>query len=567
MASIIKNNFRLRQAKDFLEGISGHPIVPPALSGSHAVDRNHYLFVGRPRPWPNNIVEGTNELAPPVPQDNPASDFDLWDSILGFKKITDVFSTLVIPRYNWDSSGETIYAPYDDKDPNLFHHPTPDELAAANLAGDYKAGSHWVLTDEFHVFKCLSNNNGAKSTVKPTLPLTPPYIVSTADGYQWKYMCSVSPAQVLKFLSESWIPVKTLGDIADDGSTQWDVEQNATDGSIDSFLIENVGSGYLDVLTGTLVSATPTTATLPPSASGVTGAYVGASIFITAGTGFPSSPRKILTYDGTTKVATLDAPWTADGTTEFEIWPTVEISGNGTGATAKLEVHTSGPDLGKIKQIVMTSVGSGYTFASAVISGGGGSGGVVRPVISPKGGHGKDVERELGAFFAMLDVRLAYNEGNGDFPLANDYRVIGIVRDLLNFDGTLANADTRIASKSIKLTAVSSGLGGPFQPDEDIIGILGGDTAQAKIVDFVSGPGIGEGTIYFWQDPQTGFNDFLDSMVVTGQISGATGTIQASGVVEREVRKNSGDIIYVEHRRPVLRAPDQIEDIKVIIEF
>ena len=39
------------------------------------------------------------------------------------------------------------------------------------------------------------------------------------------------------------------------------------------------------------------------------------------------------------------------------------------------------------------------------------------------------------------------------------------------------------------------------------------------------------------------------------------------GLAGPEVKNNSGDLIYIENRRLITRAADQIEDIKLVIEF
>ena len=50
--------------------------------------------------------------------------------------------------------------------------------------------------------------------------------------------------------------------------------------------------------------------------------------------------------------------------------------------------------------------------------------------------------------------------------------------------------------------------------------------------------------------------------------SGASATANGSGaIVGGDLERFSGDIIYVENRSPVSRASDQIEDVKLIIEF
>jgi len=52
---------------------------------------------------------------------------------------------------------------------------------------------------------------------------------------------------------------------------------------------------------------------------------------------------------------------------------------------------------------------------------------------------------------------------------------------------------------------------------------------------------------------------------VTGGTSGATGTIAA--ITTPGLKPYSGDIIYVENRVPIARADDQIEDVKLVIQF
>ena len=77
---------------------------------------------------------------------------------------------------------------------------------------------------------------------------------------------------------------------------------------------------------------------------------------------------------------------------------------------------------------------------------------------------------------------------------------------------------------------------------------------------------------------------FSGANVVTGATSSATGTPDSSadsavtltggntitftdGYANPELAADSGDVIYVEHRKPISRSSDQVEDIKVIVEF
>ena len=56
--------------------------------------------------------------------------------------------------------------------------------------------------------------------------------------------------------------------------------------------------------------------------------------------------------------------------------------------------------------------------------------GALEVVIGPEGGHGSaDMEAELNAKRVMTNIRLTYAEGAGDFPVDNDFRRIGIIKD------------------------------------------------------------------------------------------------------------------------------------------
>lgn len=67
--------------------------------------------------------------------------------------------------------------------------------------------------------------------------------------------------------------------------------------------------------------STSTTAKLRSAASSVNDAYKGLFIVITGGTGVVGEARQIAAYNGTTKVATLTAPWTTipDATTTYTL--------------------------------------------------------------------------------------------------------------------------------------------------------------------------------------------------------------------------------------------------------
>ena len=87
-------------------------------------------------------------------------------------------------------------------------------------------------------------------------------------------------------------------------------------------------------------------------------------------------------------------------------------------------------------------------------------------------------------------------------------------------------------------------------------------------------------------------NEFDGSNVISGATSGASGqpdvnfpavpnsssrTINnteydlgmrfTSGYAKAEIEPNSGQVVYIDNRRAISRANDQVEDIKIVIEF
>ena len=79
-----------------------------------------------------------------------------------------------------------------------------------------------------------------------------------------------------------------------------------------------------------------------------------------------------------------------------------------------------------------------------------------------------------------------------------------------------------------------------------------------KLYDFTSNA---QGTPSDPPDPQGGT---ANTVTLAG---GNTITFSATGYANPELQPDSGDILYIENRRPISRAADQTEDVKITIEF
>jgi hypothetical protein len=53
----------------------------------------------------------------------------------------------------------------------------------------------------------------------------------------------------------------------------------------------------------------------------------------------------------------------------------------------------------------------------------------------------------------------------------------------------------------------------------------------------------------------------------TVSLAGGSSLVFTAGYANPELEPDSGDILYVENRRPISRASDQTEDIKIVVEF
>ena len=242
----------------------------------------------------------------------------------------------------------------------------------------------------------------------------------------------------------------------------------------------------------------------------------------------------------------------------------VNIRGDGSSGTATVVVSGNA-----VTSVTITAAGSGYTFASILASDiGSVSGADIDFIISPIGGHANDCEKELGAFFVMVNQDIVQNAGSGDFTVANDFRRIALIKNPTS-SSSLATASTLDATKSITF----SGSPGSFQADEKItqtttgaVGFVVDFNSTTKVLRYIQPQFANQGI-----DSNQNLTAFTGTATVTGGTSGATGTPSSHDTTPELDAKTasvtSGDILYVENRKPITRASDQTENIKLIVEF
>lgn len=206
MASVRSKDFGVFVAKQFRESVS-----EPSSS-------NLYFTFGKVQPW-------TNDVNPPQANTSDAAVYEVWKNMIGGKRITGNDIRHVVPRFNW--ANNTVYYQYDTL--------TDSKTLKSETTKFY------VLTDDFNVYKCISNNRGNVSTSKPA-STNPVGQFQTPDKYIWKYMYSIPAEDQERFLTDSFMPVKTL--VLNDNTLQWQVQENAVLGTINNIIVVNGGTGY-----------------------------------------------------------------------------------------------------------------------------------------------------------------------------------------------------------------------------------------------------------------------------------------------------------------------------------
>lgn len=636
MAAIISDKFRIFNAQQFLESLSEGS--PAGAAGDLSSDRSRmYFFVGRPQNWDTYVeiydqegaqpflpdqevfvganygdavwkatirsvsenslvvynVSGTSvggfaaslntpamgdrvlkgynpltslatgttaiagvynygsESTPQSPLDNQTDKFRVYDDLIAAKRITNEpgepgFARAVVTRYNWDT---TLNPKFDMWRPDYSNTPTTGiapgvsnlglvgKLAASGAASIASA-KFYVMNNDYAVFKCLYNGEdktpgGALATDQPNEGGVVNGLYVGTDGYIWKYMYTIGTTDVLRFLSTDFMPI-----VLPSNQSRVGTEATAVNGAINVATIRNAGSGL------------PNGTHFAP----IQGDGTGGKVSITVAGGIITSSSVVAVGSGYTyaSVALEDGVATGNNFYPYGLYTAIDFD------------DTSGNPV-----LVPTA---------AV--------GEIEPIISPQGGHGSNMELELNAKRIMTNIRLTYAEGSGDFPVDNDFRRIGILRDPENFGTTTkSTSETLNGLYAVKLNTVTDAFSTVNEGEIITQALTGGRIAKGQVVSFTYDEGSNDsGVLKYFQSPETHTDKgivrgFSGANPIVGEISGATGVINTgtngvilganfvNGIANPDVKPNSGEIIYVENRRLITRAADQIEDIKLVIEF
>ena len=249
----------------------------------------------------------------------------------------------------------------------------------------------------------------------------------------------------------------------------------------------------------------------------------------------------------------------------FTSTPSITIIGNGT--LAKATPVLSGGSITSVNLVESDGTictGSGYDYANAIVSGGGGTGAQLRMIIGPKNGFGADPRVDLRTSAIMLNTKPDGDEA-GTWIVDNDFRQIAVIKNpkvpITNIDYVAATGNML---RKLKLDVVNTN----FTEDHTIEGQQSGAKAIIDKFDLVTK------LIWYHQNEQTGFIQFYEAETVIELDGQGDGVLEAAGIdadtnayIEPDIDPFSGEVLYIENRAAIARANGQVEDIKIIVQL
>ncbi len=580
MAAIITSKFRFHNAEQFKE------------SFSEAAPTNYYLFIGRPSAFASGTTGGSDS-APPTPVDNRRTEAYNWDDMLAAKKIDSTGVTHAIPRRDLDVSGATTYDMYR---PNYSASNTANSSATSLFDSTF-----YFMTSAYRVYKILENNgNSAWTAAEPTTTTAAPF---TTGGYTIKYMFTLSTTQVQNFLTPDFIPTLTTvesGNGREDGGldivkvttaglslvggSEW---ADTADRIVVNVPVRGDGTGALCSVT---IGGTDGSADGTITACAITSEGSG----YTHGTILPDDIKEqhdiqhsgVLTFSANPVFEVIIGPDGGHGTN-----PARELGGHFCLTDVKLQ-QTEAFDFSVVNDFRQIGIiRSPYSYGTTSVF----TGSTARQTSAVKLASNSGIftiDEKISQIIAAVSI--ASGSVSGSVVTINTSTAhklaTGQMVKIINgtFAGgattghqgthhiTVTDSDTFTFAVSSSRTptgafTVGSAAYTTFIPQ----GIVVEWDVTNKILFYVQNVYDNQGTDETYKQTIP----FSGNSTITGATSNATGvpdvassatvnnTVFVAGYASPELQPDSGDIIYIENRKPISRASDQTEDVKLVVEF
>lgn len=472
-------------------------------------------------------------------------------------KITTDDARFLFKKIEWVSG--KVYAQYDDTidltDRSYYVTVLVGEIDEAN----------------YRVYKCINNNANTPSTVSPSTVSFDPSddgYFGTGDGYIWKYMFDVSPAEYTKYQTQAELPYKipqtpTTGN---DGIYNVVIEETS-EIALTLFSEHNVGRCQILSTTqeasGLWASRVQAQSTVQVKAE--ENAYVGMYLEVQG---------NVYNILGSSKPANVTGNIFIIRTVEKPpeeicfVKPKILITNSNNGGTTCL---ASGilDQFGRLVRVHFNTHGSGYTYAKAklvlppslkdfdnIVQ--------LRPIVSPAGGHGADPIIELKMSKIGIVTNFVALTSNAT-PDVNTYTQVGLVKN------PLFNTDTNqpLTFDNRKTLVVAGDVTNNVIANKYIVQTINDETVTAYVheVNYDSDLNITEIKIVDYVGSSQTQVSVGTALVKTTETSNDGVSFQINSIDQGDYQDMTGDLLHFVNFDPITRTPDNVEKIKLIFDF
>ena len=526
----------LKSAQQYISGFDG------------ATPEIQYIFIGKTDAY--NDTDTPNDIAESIDVNN-----RVFRDMIAAKRVKASDVNLVVPRVNWTAN--LIYRQFDPQQ-------LSSDLISSNTSQNLEP--MYAFTTNRNVYKCLSNNAGAISTVEPTGDYTTSNgVVTTADGYVWKYMYNVRAGN--KFVNSSYLPVPTRNNDSTETDTVFNLNNDGViEGELTTIVVNDGGSAYRNFTnirvesfeTGNTI-LTVNSAFLSSNMSNITVDDIAAANMSITGAGIPAD-TVISSVDDINNKITLSKPASSNGggsniANNLSVTTRVFVDGDGTGALANATVSTTGV----VSKITVDTIGTGYEKCNALVFGTG-TGVDSRVIISPKFGHGFNLAKDLVANSVMVVAKMGEIDSTENGLIATDiiFRQIGLFRNPHKYGQNTAVTNATANDIVSQVTTLQLASGTSYAAGEKVFQGSSSNVnfAQAVVHRIVTATEIEVTSVD---------GAFRPGVVLDGVISGASRII--TSITTPEFEPDAADVLYVESLDPITRIDGQAEDVRLVLQF
>lgn len=580
--------------------------------------------------YTKNLVNGDfwiflshgNELRAPTSANADKNSTKFLERAIAAVRLYPQDYSFMIPIRFWQQN--SVYVEYDD------------EVVLERLPY-FVAVEPEIESGNYHVFKCISNNYSAKSLEKPTFNQNiASGIYEGGDGYIWKYMTSIPYIEYRKFSARGFMPVfrnRLAEDISNTGIYNIKVQNRLDNFRYELFSgeVESVDATTNTVLISSIRRLSGSDGTVSNNQildfqiedfyanrlfrvnSSMTNSIMGSRSYKILSSGVTQSLKRFVKLTSVQDINAGDP---------FEISPEIIVKGDGTGATA-IPIF----EQDRITSVRMLNYGNNYKNATASIvppkfgfsADKGAIEAILRPILSPIGGHGSNVVRELNSK-AISVATIVSSRDSSKIPSTGRYSKVGLVKSpifrpdavftrknvvvvqeslnqiflddvsgitlgmVVTFNDSIpikttvtsifensvflsANVDkvipqlSKITFSSVigsfdnRIKIVAENIPGELQPGETV--------TQRNVKAVIHSINFDTKEIYLTEYS----GDFSETLITSQPILTRLGSIGINRIEYSPYEQKTGEVLYLSDFTPIIREADRVEQLRVIIQF